>query len=171
MSNTTERNRDNTALVVDGDATPLDRYLHIRRATERLCAPLVTEDYVVQSMPGASPTKWHRAHTSWFFEAFVRRPPLAGYLTEIGFDGSGFAFDNELPRHRVYLRPFQLANRAVTNGEFLQFVEAGGYHRWELWLSEGWRVSQERGWQAPLCWEQHDGAWWRYTLAGMRQLE
>ena len=79
MSNTTERNRDNTALVVDGDATPLDRYLHIRRATERLCAPLVTEDYVVQSMPDASPTKWHLAHTSWFFETFVLRPHLAGY--------------------------------------------------------------------------------------------
>ena len=81
VSNTTERDRDNIApVMVDDDASLLDRYLDIRLATERLCAPLATEDYVVQAMPDASPTKWHLAHTSWFFETFVLRPHLAGYI-------------------------------------------------------------------------------------------
>lgn len=266
----------------------LEAYPAVRRTTERLCEPLVSEDYVVQAMPDVSPTKWHLAHTSWFFETFLLRPHLRGYaplneayhdlfnsyyqsvglpfprperghlsrptvdevyayrahvdkamlallehlakplvpvvelglnheqqhqeliltdlkynlavnplrpayhapprtdasppaplhflgfeggLTEIGFAGPGFAFDNERPRHRVYLRPFRLASRPVTNGEYLEFVEAGGYRRWDLWLAEGWRVAHERGWPAPLYWERRDDAWWRYTLAGMQPLD
>ena len=266
----------------------LEAYLDVRRTTERLCEPLATEDHVIQAMPDASPTKWHLAHTSWFFETFLLRTQLHGYaplheayeflfnsyynsighpfprperghlsrptvdqvyayrahvdkamlmlleraeeplvpvvelglnheqqhqeliltdlkynlsvnplrpayharaliggappapvrfvafdagLVEIGFDGPGFAFDNERPRHRAYVGPFRVASRPVTNAEYREFIEAGGYRRWDLWLSEGWRTVQERSWQAPLYWERRDGAWWRYTLAGMRPLD
>jgi ergothioneine biosynthesis protein EgtB len=272
----------------------LSRYQEVRSFTEVLCQPLATEDYVVQSMPDASPTKWHLAHTSWFFETFVlaaavpdyqppepmyrylfnsyyvgagerhcrpkrgllSRPtvaeiyqyrahvdahmiallehleaspcaPLASVVTLgihheqqhqellltdikhvfsvnplrpayalpcaqqvdgdatsapgwrpypeslawIGHAGEGFAFDNEGPAHRVFVEPFQLATRLVTVGEYLAFIEDGGYVRPDLWLSEGWATVQAQGWQAPLYWEQVDGDWWMMTLAGMRPVE
>jgi ergothioneine biosynthesis protein EgtB len=91
---------------------------------------------------------------------------LRGGLVPIGYDGAGFAFDNEGPRHTVYLRPFRLASRLTTNGEYLTFMDAGGYRTPESWLSEGWRVVQERGWQAPLYWERHGDSWWTQTLSG-----
>jgi len=275
------------------------RYTQVRQATTELCAPLATEDYVVQSMPDASPVKWHLAHTTWFFEAFVlaeahegyrpfdpqfnylfnsyylakgnrharvergllSRPtvdevhryraavdermlalvvpgngrlteelaarielglhheqqhqelmltdlkhlfsvnplrptyrqraevtepsstsvsgPIAaplrflrygGGLVEIGHDGNGFAYDNESPRHQVWLAPYELASRLVTSGEYLEFIEDGGYRRGELWLSLGWDVVQQRAWEAPLYWEKHDGRWQQMTLAGMRDV-
>ena len=267
-----------------------ERYASVRAATLALAAPLTREDQVVQSMPDASPTKWHLAHTTWFFEAFVlgrfapsyrvvdpryaylfnsyyeavgprqprprrgllTRPSLedvhayrasvdhamdalldgsvelprealdrtelglnheqqhqeliltdihhalwsnplrpaydaagprprpavgegwlrhAGGLVEIGYDGAGFGFDNETPRHRVHLEPFALARRAVTSGEYLRFVEDGGYRRAELWLSEGWAAVQEQGWTAPLYWERADGQWSEFTLAGPQRLD
>jgi len=267
--------------------TQLARYREVRRTTERLCRPLAIEDQVLQAMPDVSPTKWHLAHVSWFFETFLLAPHLAGYepidptyaflfnsyyngvgpqfsrparghlsrptvaevlayrawvdrgmerllarmdtepagalaslvelglnheqqhqeliltdikynlavnplhpvyhavdlprgaatapiewrelrggLVPIGYDGAAFAFDNEGPRHTVYLHPFRLAGRPTTNGEYLEFIDAGGYHTPESWLSEGWRVVQERGWQAPLYWERHGEAWWTQTLSG-----
>ena len=269
----------------------LGRYQDVRATTERLCTPLATEDYVLQAMPDVSPTKWHLAHVSWFFETFLLTPGLPGYespdsayrflfnsyyngvgpqfsrparghlsrptvaeiydyrahvdkamaalletgpdatlaeltpllelglnheqqhqeliltdlkynlalnplrpayhsvtpsrgtatplvrqefaggLQRIGHAGPGFAFDNEGPRHQVYLQSFRLATRPVTNGEYQQFIDAGGYQSPEHWLSEGWRVVQERGWQAPLYWEPRDGAWWSQTLAGMQPLD
>jgi len=91
---------------------------------------------------------------------------LRGGLVPIGYDGAAFAFDNEGPRHTVYLHPFRLAGRPTTNGEYLEFIDAGGYRTPESWLSEGWRVVQERGWQAPLYWERHGEAWWTQTLSG-----
>jgi ergothioneine biosynthesis protein EgtB len=91
-----------------------------------------------------------------------------GGIQEIGHSGGGFAFDNEGPRHRVLLPAYALASRLVTNGEYLAFIEAGGYRRPELWLSDGWRATQECGWWAPLYWEQIEGGWWVYTLAGPR---
>ncbi|HEX7044554.1 MAG TPA: ergothioneine biosynthesis protein EgtB [Burkholderiales bacterium] len=93
-----------------------------------------------------------------------------GGLLEIGHAGAGFAFDNEAPRHRVYLRPFALASRLVTNGEYLEFMEAGGYERPELWLADGWNEAKTQQWRAPLYWERCDGAWWTYTLGGMRRV-
>ena len=268
------------------------RYADVRRATERLCAPLAVEDHVVQAMPDVSPTKWHLAHASWFFETFLLAPHLPGYrpassayqflfnsyynavgpqfsrpdrghlsrptvaeiyayrahvdagvtallrgcgepvlddlaslvelginheqqhqeliLTDIkynlaanplrpayhqaipprggatpplqwldvegglhavGHHGAGFAFDNERPRHAVYLRPFRLCERLVTAGEYLEFVDARGYAGPAHWLSEGWRVVQERGWHAPLYWERGDGGWWLQTLAGPQRLD
>ena len=264
----------------------LAHYAGVRRATERLCEPLATEDYVVQAMPDASPAKWHLAHVSWFFETFVLRPTLpryrplderytvlfnsyyngvgpqfsrparghlsrptvdevyayrahvdkamltlleheparvdgavvelglnheqqhqellvtdvkynlwvnplrpaygtaatvgtratvptlervafAGGMVEVGADGEAFCFDNERPRHRVLLLPYDLGSRLVTNREYCDFIADGGYERPELWLSEGWRTVQERGWRAPLYWERVDGGWSSYTLGGM----
>jgi ergothioneine biosynthesis protein EgtB len=270
----------------------LARYHEVRRTTERLCAPLSPEDQVVQAMPDVSPTKWHQAHVSWFFDTFLLEPELAGYaprhpayrvlfnsyyngvgpqfsrpdrghlsrpsvtevqayrawvddgiaalvertpaarlaalvpllelglhheqqhqeliltdikynlgvnplhpayhavtpprgtppprpgwaahaggLQPVGHAGEGFAFDNEGPRHTVFLQPFRLADRLVTNGEYLSFIEAGGYGTAPLWLSEGWRTVQERGWQAPLYWARRDGAWWTQTLSGLLPLD
>ena len=264
------------------------RYAGIRGATEALCAPLSADDCQAQSMPDASPVKWHLAHTSWFFETFVLEASLPGYrpfqpafrvlfnsyyhavgaqhprpqrglltrptleevftyrahvdravhavidggadarcgevielglqheqqhqeliLTDvkhllscnplrpayreqvaatpgapaplrweshpeglrwIGHAGIGFCFDNEQPRHRVFVDAFEIASRLITNLEFLAFIEDGGYRRPELWLSDGWSTMQASGWQAPLYWEQGDGAWWVMTLAGMRRL-
>ncbi|MGH7531127.1 MAG: ergothioneine biosynthesis protein EgtB [Gemmatimonadales bacterium] len=91
-------------------------------------------------------------------------------LHAIGFPGLGFAFDNESPRHDELLRPYRIADRLVTNGEYREFIADGGYRRPELWLSDGWAVVRERGWQAPLYWFEREDGWWIYTLAGFRGL-
>jgi ergothioneine biosynthesis protein EgtB len=275
--------------------SPLKRYFEVRTRSRDLAAPLSAEDQTVQSMPDASPTKWHLAHTTWFFETFLLEPfapdytrfdssfgylfnsyydalgerhprPERGMLTRpgvaeiaayrahvdraveqllnggdsdawrrmgpvldlgiaheeqhqelilmdikhllslnplrpsyrpmktaaaseaanetaafdwvempggvyaIGADGAAFAFDNERPRHKVYLEPFRLATRCVTNGEFLAFVEDGGYRRPEFWLSDGWAAVEARKWHAPLYWRDDDGAWSAFTLGGERPL-
>ncbi|MBI1197537.1 MAG: L-histidine N(alpha)-methyltransferase [Phenylobacterium sp.] len=270
-------------------ASALDRYRELRRATENLVRSLNAEDMVAQSMPDASPTKWHLAHTTWFFETFMLVPRLAGYklfdpkfgylfnsyyeavgprqprparglltrpsladvlayrahvdagmarlladgagdladlldlgiaheeqhqelilmdilhlfaqsplspafapprprvgpeqpeplryvgfaggLAEVGHNGKGFAFDNEGPRHRVWLEPFQLADRLVTNGEWLAFMADGGYSRPELWLSDGWATVRAEGWDAPLYWRETDDGWRVMTLHGLRPLD
>ncbi len=95
------------------------------------------------------------------------RALLAG-LFEIGHDGAGFAFDNEGPRHRVYLDGFEIGSRPVTNGEFLAFMEDGGYTRPELWLSDGWNHAAGQQWEAPMYWERIDSSWWTMTLGGFR---
>lgn len=276
--------------------TLLDRYQAVRADTERFCNPLEPEDYVVQSMPDASPTKWHLAHTSWFFETFILKPNVAGYeslhpqydylfnsyynsigerhcrakrgvvsrptvaevyqyrryvdkhiadavaamsdelwqaarpvmtlglnheqqhqelmvtdikhvfsqnplapayqeqaeepnspseiapmqwvqfeagLQEIGDDGrSGFIFDNEGPRHKEYLAAFQLGSRLVTNREWLEFIDDGGYERPEFWLSEGWNIAQSEQWRSPLYWWKKRGSdWHEFTMSGMMPLE
>jgi ergothioneine biosynthesis protein EgtB len=87
-----------------------------------------------------------------------------------GFEGEGFAFDNEGPRHNVYLEAFRLASRLVTNGEYLEFMRDGGYSTPTLWLSDGWDCVRNNQWTAPLYWEQRDGEWWSYTIAGMQPL-
>ena len=94
-----------------------------------------------------------------------------GGMSWTGHDGNGFAFDNEGPRHQTYLRPYRLASRLTTNGEYLEFMDAGGYEGPELWLSDGWRIVQEQRWQAPLYWEYGDGEWWTQTLSGMQRLD
>jgi ergothioneine biosynthesis protein EgtB len=267
------------------------RFATVRAHTEALAAPLSAEDQTVQSMPDASPTKWHRAHTSWFFETFLLQPLLPGYdafdsayaylfnsyyeavgprhprpergllsrpgiaeiaryrahvdaamarliaaldeaswrraaalvelglqheeqhqelllmdikhvlslnplqpaygapprpkaaapplawieaaggLRQIGHDGAGFAFDNEMPRHRFWLEPFRLASRLVTCGEYAAFIDDGGYRRAEFWLSDGWAAVQHHGWTGPLYWRLEDGAWSVFTLAGPRALD
>jgi ergothioneine biosynthesis protein EgtB len=268
-----------------------ERFRAVRAHTEQLAAPLSAEDQTAQSMPDASPTKWHLAHTTWFFETFILRPrmpayrafdpayeylfnsyyeavgprhprpqrglvtrpgvgeilayrrhvtetmaawlaedgvedsecntlielglnheqqhqelilmdikhllscnplrpayrraapapsretgPLAwarfkGGLVEIGHAGNGFAFDNEGPRHRVWLEPFALASRPVTCGEYMDFIDDGGYHRPAFWLSAGWDCVSQRGWQAPLYWERDSANWNVFTLEGPRRVE
>jgi len=264
-----------------------EHYREVRAATDALAAPLSAEDCAIQSMPDASPVKWHLAHTTWFFETLVleaipghapfdpafrvlfnsyyesvgqqhprpergllSRPPLervrayrrhvdarvlrlldsgapdpllavielgvhheqqhqeliltdllhafwrnplrpayreerpaggasarplswrasAAGVREIGHAGPGFAFDNERPRHRIFVEAFELASRPVTNAEYLAFVGDGGYARPELWLSDGFAAARARGWSAPLYWEERDGEWWSFTLAGMARL-
>ncbi len=92
-------------------------------------------------------------------------------LYSIGHTGTEFAFDNESPRHQVYLSDYQLGNRLVTNGEYLEFIQAGGYKEAKYWLAEGWATVQAQRWQAPLYWELIDRNWWVMTLGGLRQLE
>jgi ergothioneine biosynthesis protein EgtB len=94
-----------------------------------------------------------------------------GGLVEIGQDeGEGFGFDNERPRHRVWLEPFRLASRLVTCGEYAEFIADRGYERPELWLSAGWDTVKAQGWRAPLYWAKSDGEWTIGTLRGKRRL-
>jgi ergothioneine biosynthesis protein EgtB len=93
-------------------------------------------------------------------------------LLEVGHAGEGFSFDNELPRHRVWLEPYKLATRLVTCGEYAEFIADGGYRRPELWLSAGWDAVKSCGWRAPLYWTQEeDGTWSVFTLRGTRSLD
>lgn len=94
---------------------------------------------------------------------------VPGGVTEIGHDGTGFAYDNEGPRHRVWLEDVELASRQVTNGEWMEFIADGGYTRPELWLSDGWGALQGSDRRAPGYWQQEDdGAWTTFTLSGRR---
>lgn len=267
------------------------RYLAVRARTERLAAPLSSEDQGLQSMPSASPTKWHRAHTTWFFEAFVLEPrgvppvdPRYGYLFNsyyeglgerharpkrgllsrptadavgayrravdetmcellrkapdedlpalgalvdlglaheeqhqelvltdirhafsenpllpayvaprapraslpagalafvehaggvcaVGHDGRGFAFDNEGPRHRVFLEPFAIATRPVNVAEVRAFVEAGGYRTPSLWLSAGYERARALGLTAPHGMRIEPGSTRGFTLRGLVELD
>ncbi len=268
------------------------RYRAVRARTETLAAPLSAEDQTVQSMSDVSPTKWHRAHTSWFFENFLLAPfapdyrlfhpaygylfnsyyegagarhprpergllsrpgiaeiaryrahvdsamdelmatadpapwreietllelglnheeqhqelilmdikhvlslspldvvyksaseisarvapalsfvPIAGGLREIGHGSDGFAFDNEIPRHKVWLGDLRLASRLVTCGEYLAFIADGGYRRPEWWLSEGWASVQREAWEAPLYWRREGLDWTLFTLSGRREVQ
>jgi ergothioneine biosynthesis protein EgtB len=107
--------------------------------------------------PGVGPAAW---------------VPFPGGLTAVGADPSTtFVFDNETPRHTVWLEPYRLARRPVTNGEFLAFVEAEGYRRPEHWLAAGWHIVQTEGWRAPLYWAERDDGWWEFTLAGWVPLD
>ena len=262
-----------------------------RRRSLSLAAPLSPEDQVVQAFDDASPTKWHLAHVTWFFETFVVQPHCPGYeafdprfgycfnsyyesegarhprpqrglltrpshdevlayrahvdahlarmfelgigdtaeparLIEIGVHHEqqhqelmmtdilalfakspvrpayrerppivdaadaepmrfmrferrihpigappGYAWDNEHPRHDALIHPFALADRLVTNGEWLAFMADGGYSSPLLWLADGWTRVQTEGWHAPLYWEQHDGRWLSMTLEGFQPVE
>ena len=92
-------------------------------------------------------------------------------LHEVGAQGDSFHFDNETPRHKVYVQPFRFAARLVTCGEYLAFMEDGGYSRVELWLSDGWNEAKTRGWSAPLYWERSGKHWHQFTCAGMQPIE
>lgn len=292
-----------TTILASPPESLADRYRQLRAWTHAICEPLTTEDFVVSSMPDVSPTKWHLAHTSWFFETFVLGPHLDGYqpldpryaylfnsyyvqagerhcraqrglvtrptveqvfeyrayvdnhmlrlmgdlearlavhhaggggegggtdaalrdlivlglnheqqhqelmLTDIkhvlwmnplrptylaraavppaavvaaeggwlavpegiyriGYTGDGFAYDNEGPVHRVFLEPFRIATRLVTNAEYMAFIDDGGYTRPELWLSAGWDALRSEGWDAPLYWERSGDGWSVFTLHG-----
>ncbi len=279
-----------TGLGADA-AEMVDRYQRVRRRTEELAEPLEPDDYMLQAMDDASPSKWHLGHVSWFFETFLLRPRLDSYLAiedryqylfnsyydgagpqwyrpargqlsrptvpqvydfrahvdagmveliedtspddlealgslmtlglnheqqhqelfvtdlkynlsvnplrpayhdrapaygepvalvwesyeggvhPIGHDREGFAFDNEWPRHDVLLHPYALGSRPTTNGEFIEFIDDGGYANPDHWLSEGYKTVQANGWVAPLYWEVIDGEWWSQTMSGMRPID
>jgi ergothioneine biosynthesis protein EgtB len=264
------------------------RYRQVRAQTETLAAPLSAEDQMVQSCFEASPVKWHRAHSTWFFETFILAPHSAAYrvfderfrfffnsyyndvgerperttrgmmarpsaeqvthyrehvdaamerllrsaddpqllalvelglnheqqhqelivtdikhafwtnplhpqywpapatsdsaapemrwreyeggVVEVGHAGEGFAFDNESPRHRVFLEPYLLPSRLVTNGEYLEFMADGAYRTPMLWLSEGWEAVRANQWHSPLYWEERDGEWFCFTCSGTKRL-
>jgi dimethylhistidine N-methyltransferase len=265
-------------------------YRAVRQSSQALIAPLSDADATVQSMPDASPAKWHLAHTTWFFERMVLVPYLSGYrifdghfdflfnsyyetigarhprpsrglltrptldsvvayrqhvdagiekllrhssaevmqlvelgchheqqhqellltdilhlfaqnplrpaykspepllvepqslaapvylpfdggLVEIGHEGGDFAFDCEGPRHSVFIEPYQLANRLVTNREWIEFMADGGYRQPLLWLSEGWAAVRDQRWTMPLYWEDRDKTYWTMTLRGAQPLD
>ncbi|WP_262690128.1 ergothioneine biosynthesis protein EgtB [Kordiimonas aestuarii] len=92
-------------------------------------------------------------------------------VQQIGFEGPGFAYDNETPRHKVYMDAYALADRLVTNGEYLEFIEAGGYRDPDLWLSDAWALLGQEGWHAPLYWQKTEDGWTAMTLCGMQPLD
>jgi ergothioneine biosynthesis protein EgtB len=96
---------------------------------------------------------------------------IQGGIRSIGFDGKGFAYDNEGPRHKVYLNDYCLASRPISNAQFMEFIEDGGYQRPDYWLSDAWQKILQKRWQAPLYWEQRDGEWWTMTLSGMQLVD
>ena len=266
-------------------------YQTVREASTQLGAPLSDADATVQSMPDASPAKWHLAHTTWFFERMILEQNLAGYrafdrqfnflfnsyyesigarqprprrgmitrpsldtviayrdhvdramaslmqddlssavadlielgcnheqqhqellltdilhlfaqnplrpaykdpgpiavartdsappgyrrfdggVVEIGHDGAGFAFDCEGPRHRALVEPYELADRLVTNAEWMAFMADGGYRTPLIWLSAGWATVQAEGWTAPLYWDEREDGFWSMTLRGAQPVD
>jgi ergothioneine biosynthesis protein EgtB len=279
--------------AVESRADLRHRFRDVRQFTEALAQPLSAEDQTVQTMPDVSPTKWHRAHTTWFFETFVLGPHVAGYdevdpaygflfnsyyeavgprharpqrglltrpgvaeiaryrttvdramddllagdepdpgvaslvelglhheqqhqelllmdikhvlainplrpgyvepeaasslpsaapaaeewlghpggIVRVGHDGDGFAFDNEGPRHEVLLRPFAVSSSLVTAGDWLTFIDEGGYREPGLWMSDGWATVHTQGWQAPEYWWHGPDGWSVHTLTGPRPVE
>jgi ergothioneine biosynthesis protein EgtB len=116
----------------------------------------VYRERAATSTPEVVPLAWHTYNEG---------------LHLIGHAGESFAFDNEEPRHRVFVEAFELASRLTTNREYLEFMKDGGYRRPEFWLSDGWDTVQKQGWQAPLYWEQRDDRWFAHTLAGFREID
>jgi ergothioneine biosynthesis protein EgtB len=94
-----------------------------------------------------------------------------GGIVEIGHAGEGFSFDNEGPRHEALLRPFRVSRSLVTNGDWLAFMDDGGYRRADLWMSEGWATVQAQRWEAPAYWHEVDGAWHVFGLEGLRAVD
>jgi ergothioneine biosynthesis protein EgtB len=95
----------------------------------------------------------------------------AGGIRQVGHSGEGYSFDNETPRHDVLIHPFRLADRLVTNAEWLEFIADGGYRSAGLWLADGWALSNRENWQAPLYWEERDGEWLAMSLEGLNPVE
>jgi ergothioneine biosynthesis protein EgtB len=118
-------------------------------------------------LPAYSDEPWvyAEAQAHWVWEDY------ASALCEIGADRTDFHFDNEGPRHRVFLEDFSLASRLITNAEYLEFMESGGYGRVELWLSEGWKHIREHQWHAPLYWFKDGQDWYEFTLCGPVKLD
>jgi ergothioneine biosynthesis protein EgtB len=173
-----------------GLAAVLDYRSHVEAAMERLFEAELPVEARERMLLGVNHEQQHQEllatdikHAFWtnpLHPAYLDSPipanptgaavewiAYSGGLCEIGHAGGGFAFDNELPRHRHYLEPFELASRAVTCGEFLDFIQCGGYERQEFWLAEGWETAKTQGWRAPLYWHRdQSGEWSVFTLRG-----
>jgi ergothioneine biosynthesis protein EgtB len=174
-----------------GMAEVLEYRRHVDSALERLFETGVSSEVRERLILGLNHEQQHLEllatdikHAFWtnpLHPAYLDQPlPVApdatpmewigypGGIFEIGHDGNGFAFDNEGPRHKEYLEPFQLASRPVTCAEYLDFIVCGGYERPELWLSEGWDTVKAQGWRAPLYWHRNrDDEWSVFTLRGL----
>ncbi len=114
-------------------------------------------------LPLAFPNPGSPAALGWLYHD--------GGVVEQGFSGDTFAFDNERPRHETLLHPFALADRSVSNGEWLEFIEDGGYERPELWLSDGWYAVNNNEWRAPQYWHSNEDGYWQFTLGGPRPVD
>ncbi len=101
----------------------------------------------------------------------LRWQSFEGGIVDVGFAGEGFSFDNECPPHQVLLPPFRLGSRLVTNAEYLDFMRDGAYANPQLWLSDGWDTVRSNQWNAPLYWQEHEGAWLTYTMSGMKPVD
>jgi ergothioneine biosynthesis protein EgtB len=286
------RQRSIQRTTIEGQRILENRLFDTRRLSEDLARPLSPEDMTVQAMEDASPTKWHLAHVTWFFETFILTKHLPGYrvfdetfnycfnsyyesqgprqprprrgvltrpsaervlayrahvddglselfargvdagseparlieiginheqqhqellltdilalfaanplrpayraprprsvapepappgwidfpggVVQVGHGGEGFAWDNEAPRHDALVHPFRLADRLVSNAEWLEFIADGGYREAAHWLSDGWGAVNREGWEAPLYWERHDGEWLAMSLEGLQPVE
>ncbi len=108
-----------------------------------------------------TPIHPHALHWIW----------VAGGERKIGHGGDGFSFDNERPRHSVWIHDFEIASQPVSHGDFVDFIDDGGYRRPELWLSAGWDIVCARGWEAPCYWERRGNRWHTFTLHGMAPVE
>jgi len=126
--------------------------------------PVYRDQLPEEEIPHPKSRKPAQGRQALGFQAFE------GGLVEIGYDGPGFCFDNEQPRHRVWLEPYSLAQRLVTCGEFAEFMADGGYRRPEFWLSDGWLAVQRNGWRAPLYWTTENGDSSVFTLRGLQPL-
>ena len=129
--------------------------------------PVFREGGTEQGQSGSDPSAFDRAGTSRSTQ-FVEFDEAT---IEVGHDGNGFSYDNEGPRHRALVLPFSLANRLVTNAEYLEFMAGNGYSRSEFWLSLGWTTVNEQSWRAPLYWIERNGEWWNFTLSGLRKVD
>lgn len=127
---------------------------------------LLAQNALAPSWRGAAPVPGNRPAPQQGWIEHVHGGPIA-----IGHPGNGFAFDNEGPRHTVWLEPYALARRPVSVGEFLEFIADGGYRNPQLWLADGWSQVQEQGWQAPLYWRRDDDGWRQFTVWGLRELD
>lgn len=96
---------------------------------------------------------------------------VPGGIYELGFNGSGFCYDNELPEHKVYLQPYRIDMFPATNGDFMKFVESGGYQDYKYWLSDGWDLVQEQEWKAPLYWERKGDRWTKKDFSGVHEID
>ena len=141
---------------------------HEEQHQELLLTDILNAFHANPLRPAYQPTQSASTHPA---AEPIRFLPFSGGLVECGHTGSGFCFDNELPRHKVWLEPFTLASRLVTNGEYAEFIADGGYRRSELWLSAGWDTVEQSGWRSPLYWTEHDGHWTLFTLRGALPLE
>ena len=107
-------------------------------------------------------------HSTNIGDGFVS---IAEGVYEIGHNGDGFCYDNELGKHKVYLHDFEISKALVTNGEFIEFIETGGYEDFNLWLDEGWSWAQNEKINSPLYWHKIDGDWYHFTLGGLKKIE
>ncbi len=159
-------------LDLKGDCEELASLIELGLQHEQQHQELILTDVQHLLSHNAMNPAYHASAPALFTAAPMAFVDFAGGVASIGKQGDGFGFDNELPRHRVFLEPFALANRLVTNGEYAAFIDAGGYRDPALWLAEGWDVVNTRGWQHPLYWQRDAaGQWQEYTLHGLRPLD